>query len=219
MLTLIYTPLLVNVINHWQRQSLCCRNIWFISDWSGRGFWWSYHLQVYVGILALHSVHPWNTATVSRWREAHISTKYTSATLLRPTLVPSSMWQGLARNRECCQESNQLRSATQGALRECELSQSRLTVQIFSGSSSCTISGIMSLAYASTKATHWTREWKEVRREGGGWGGERVRVSAGEGEWSSSLAWPDCHFVPILSPKTSFVEAELKLNGSLAMCN
>ena len=88
--------------------------------------------------------------------------------LLRPTLVPSSMWQGLAHNRECCPESNQLRSATQGALRECELFQSRLTVHIFSGSSSCTISGIMSLAYASTKATHWSREWKEVRGEGEG---------------------------------------------------
>ena len=50
-------------------------------------------------------------------------------------------------------------------------------MHIFSGSSSCTISGIMSLAYASTKATHWTREWKEGGVRGGG-----VRRRKGEGE-------------------------------------
>lgn len=38
-----------------------------------------------------------------------------------------------------------------------------LTVQIFSGSSSCTISGMMSFAYASTKATHWNREQRQGR--------------------------------------------------------
>ena len=120
-----------------------------------------------MGILALHSVHPWNTATVSS--EAHIRIyEIHVCYIVKPTLVPSSMWQGLAHNRVCCPESNQLGSATQGALCECELFQSQLTVHIFSGSSSCTISGIMSLAYASTKATHWTREWKEVRGEGGG---------------------------------------------------
>ena len=50
--------------------------------------------------------------------------------------------------------------------------QHQLTVQIFSGSSSCTISGMMSFAYASTKATHWNQRAEERMdnsevREGG----------------------------------------------------
>ena len=45
------------------------------------------YVCMYVGILALHSVHPWATVTVSS--EAHISMKYTSATLLSLLLYPA----------------------------------------------------------------------------------------------------------------------------------